>query len=240
MGKRLLNFKRFFATERWVGRLAATLAIACASPAFAAPLSVPVDIAVGPAGLWFSDAIGDEQLGHFGLKIRLEAVLSREFIKKHINQVPANYRQLALSMAEFRFRPSLFIPEELIISPKFLHTGMYGSTWRPLEVGLDLVSGAAPLSLEAGLDLTAAFIHSDSLGFSWIFMLRPGIDLQLEWEVPVSQEFHVSVGWQSALYIPQPLGGGVFELGGFDNRSIWHVGQLFILFHGFTAYQANL
>ena len=220
--------------------LFAFLLLALAAPAAAAPITVPVDIAVGPAGLWFSNDIGSEQLGHFGLKIRLEAVISRELIKQHINQVPANYRQMATSLAEFRFRPSIFIPEELIISPKFAHTGMYGSTWRPLEFGLDLVSGAAPLSLSAGVDLTAAYIHSDSLGFNWMFLLRPGIDLQLEWEVPLSKAFHVSLGWQSALYVPQPLGGGVFELGGFDNRSIWHVGQVFLLFHGYTTYQANL
>ncbi len=211
-----------------------------ALPAAAAPITVPVDIAVGPAGLWFSDDIGREQVGHLGLKIRLEAIISRELIKAHINQVPANYRQMALQMSEVRFRPSLFIPEELIISPKFAHTGMYGSTWRPLQLGLDLVSGPSPVSLSAGLDLTAAFIHSDSLGFSWMFLLRPGIDLQLEWEIAVAKEFHVSVGWQSVLYIPQPLGGGVFDLGGFNDRSIWHVGQVFLLFHGFTNYQANL
>ena len=127
-----------------------------------------------------------------------------------------------------------------MISPKWAHTGMYGATWRPLTLGLDLVSGRAPLSLSAGLDLTATFIHSDGLGFDWMFFLRPGIDLQLEWELPLADTFHVSLGWQSALYIPQPLGGGVFSLGGFNDRSIWHVGQVFLLFHGFTTYKANL
>jgi hypothetical protein len=228
-------FARLFA----LSMLVLALSGVHARSALAAPITVPVDIAVGPAGLWFTDDIGADQLGHFGLKVRLEAIISRELIKQHINQVPANYRKLALSMAEIRYRPSMFVPEELIISPKFGHTGMYGSTWRPLQLGLDLVSGAAPLSLSAGLDLTAAFIHSDSLGFSWMFLLRPGIDLQLEWEIPLAKAFHISVGWQSMLYVPQPLGGGVFDLGGFDNRSIWHVGQVFILFHGFTTYQAN-
>lgn len=216
------------------------LTSSAAIPAAAAPITVPVDIAVGPAGIWFSDDIGHDQLGHFGLKLRLEAIISRDLIKQHINQVPANYRKMALSMAEIRYRPSMFIPEELILSPKFAHTGMYGSTWRPLQLGLELVGGASPVSLSAGLDLTAAFIHSDSLGFSWMFFLRPGLDLQVEWEMAFSKAFHMSIGWQSALYVPQPLGGGVFALGGFDDRSIWHVGQLFILFHGFSTYQANL
>ncbi len=213
---------------------------ALALPAFAAPIDVPIDIAVGPAGLWFSNDIGHDQLGHFGLKLRLEGIISRDLIKQHINQVPANYRQLALRMAEIRYRPSLFIPEELIISPKFAHTGLYGSTWRPLELGLDLVAGPSPVTLSAGLDLTAALIHSDALGFSWMFFLRPGLDLQLEWEIAFSKAFHLSVGWQSAFYVPQPLGGGVFELGGFNDRAIWHVGQIFLLFHGFTTYQASL
>ncbi len=216
------------------------LAFGASVPAFAAPITVPVDIAAGPAGLWMTGDVGNDQLAHFGLKIRLEAIISRELIKQHINQVPANYRKLAMSMTEVRYRPSILVPEELIISPKFAHTGMYGVTWRPLQLGLNLVSGAAPLSLSAGLDLTTAFIHSDSLGFDWMVFLRPGIDLQLEWEVPFDKYFHVSIGWQSAVYVPQPLGGGVFDLGKFDNRSIWHVGQLFILFHGFTDYQANL
>jgi hypothetical protein len=220
--------------------LALSLLLAVASPALAAPIAVPVDVAVGPAALWLTGDIGHDQLAHAGIKIRLEAIISRELIKQHINQVPKQYQQLARSMAEVRYRPSLFVPEELIISPKFGHVGMYGATWRPLEIGIDLVAGTAPLVLSAGLDLTAAYIHADSLNFSWMFLLRPGIDLQLEWEIPVTPQFHVSVGWQSVLYVPQPLGGGVFEFSGFNDQSIWHVGQLFILFHGFTTYQANL
>lgn len=226
--------------QRLFACILAPLLSLLAVSAYAAPITVPVDIAVGPAGLWFSDDIGHDQIGHFGLKVRLEAIISRELIKAHINQVPANYRQMALSMAEIRYRPSMFIPEELIISPAFHHTGMYGATWRPLQLGIDLVRGTSPVTLSAGLDLTTAFIHSNSLGFDWMFLLRPGIDLQLEWELAVAKTFHVSLGWQSVIYVPQPLGGGVFELGGFNDRSIWHVGQVFLLFHGFTTYQANL
>lgn len=208
--------------------------------AHAAPIEVPVDIAVGPAGLWFSDDIGHDQIAHSALKIRLEGIISRQLIQQHINQVPQNYRNLAMSMSEIRYRPSLFIPEELIISPKWAHTGMYGATWRPLQLGLELVAGKSPVTLSAGLDLTYAFIHSDALGFSWMNFLRPGLDLQLEWEIAVAPVFSLSIGWQSALYLPQPLGGGIFELGGFNDRSIWHVGQLYLLFHGFSTYKANL
>lgn len=208
--------------------------------AHAAPIEVPIDVAVGPAGLWFTGDVGHDQLAHGGLKIRLEAIISHQLIQANINRVPEKYRKMALGLTEVRYRPSIFIPEELIISPKWSHTGMYGASWRPLQLELTLVSGRAPLGLSAGLDLSAAFIHSDNLGFDWMFFLRPGLDLQLEWEIPVASTLHVSVGWQSALYLPQPLGGGVFSLGGFDDRSIWHVGQVFILFHGFTTYKANL
>ena len=218
------------------------LVLLAPSSLLAAPpqtITVPVDIAAGPAALWFSDAIGSDQLGHFALKIRVEAILSHTLIHNNIQRVPAQYRNLAEGMAEVRYRPSLLIPEELIVSPKLFHTGMYGMTWRPLQLGLNLVAGAAPLGLSAGLDLTYAFIHSDSLGFAWMNFLRPGLDLQLEWEVPLADSLHLSVGWQSALYVPQPLGGGVFELGGFNQRSIWHVGQVFLLFHGFMDYKAS-
>ncbi|MBI5609675.1 MAG: hypothetical protein HY902_12455, partial [Deltaproteobacteria bacterium] len=161
-------------------------ALALAAPARA--LEVPVDIGVGPAAHWFTGPIGDDQLGHFGLKLSLAAVLDRALIQRNLDRVPPRYRKLAGSMDEVRYRPSLLIPDSLTISPKLWHTGMYGITWRPVALAMPLSRGASNLTLGAGVLLNYTFIHTDrtaELGFETMHFLRPGVDLTLRWEIPV-------------------------------------------------------
>ncbi|MGI5864587.1 MAG: hypothetical protein ACOX6T_21405 [Myxococcales bacterium] len=230
---------------------AATVALSLLSApsAFAATEKVPVDLGLGPAAYHFFGAIGEDQPVHFGLKISLEAVIDQQMIRRNQRKVPANYRKMARDMNEVRYSPSVFIPDALIISPKYKDTGIYGITWRPLGLGLPLLTGRVRLSVGAGLLLTYAFIHTDldndlpagapAPAVRDTHFVRPGLDLGAELEIALTKSFLISLGWSSGLYVPQTLGSFGMDLEKLD-ESIWHVGQAFLQLHFRFPYTVKL
>jgi hypothetical protein len=216
-----------------------------APPVRAEPITVPVDVGVGPAAYLISGPVGDDQPLHAGLKLSVQAIIDQATMRAHQDRVPARYRAQALRMREVRYSPSLFIPDALIISPKIRNTGLYGVTWRPLSIGLPLVdAGPVRCGLSAGLLLTYAFLHSDVLRTT--HFIRPGIDLGAELEVALAPSFLVSLGWSSGFYVPQGL--GTFGLGPFADeqsygalkQTMWHFGQAFLQLHFRFPYTADL
>jgi hypothetical protein len=204
----------------------------------AATVEIPVDIGIGPAAHFITGPIQDDQLVHTGLVISVQAIIDKAVIKKYKKRIPEKYRQLALSMDEVRFSPSIFIPDTLIISPGYANTGIYGVSWRPIGMGVPFVkSNNFRLGVNAGLRLTYLFIHSSSLASPTHF-LRPGIDLKGNCEIPFSKSFLVSIGWNSQVYIPQKVGGGIASVGTLD-ESIWHVGQAYLKFHYRFPYKVS-
>lgn len=215
------------------------LVVPCAS-AIAAPrktaVTVPVDVGVGPAALLITGPVFRDQPVHGALKISVAAVLDREFIRKNEKRIPAKYRKMAKGVHEVRISPSIFIPDELILSPPVRGTGLYGITFRPLSLGVPLLSGPVSFDVGAGLLLTYAFLHSDALPTT--HFLRPGIDLQAELELALSKSFLISVGWASGFYVPQKL-GTFFDVLPIQD-GIWHVGQGFLKFHFRFPYKVTL
>jgi hypothetical protein len=198
-------------------------------------VTVPLDVGVGPAAYFISGPVYRDQPLHTGVKISLEAVLDRDWLRRHRAVIPRRYRQQALQMDEVRISPSLLIPDALIISPKVRDTGLYGVTWRPLGLGLPLATGAFSLKLQAGLLLTYAYLTSDTLPDT--HFVRPGLDLGARMEVELTRSVLVSAGWSSGLYIPQELGG--FGVGKVD-RSMFHLGQAHLQLHVRFPYTTRL
>jgi hypothetical protein len=192
-------------------------------------ITAPVDIAVGPTALLFFGPVFDDQPIHTGLRINVEAVLDKEWLRKHQALIPRKQRGRVSKMGEIRYAPAVLglIPETLIISPKYKNTGMYGATWKPLGFGLGLTPSPVRLSLDAGLVLTYAYMYSDTLPNT--HFLRPGLQLTADLEFQLSESFLVSLGWSSAAYIPQRV--GTFTETKPLNGSIFHVGQAFLLLH---------
>jgi len=218
-----------------------------ALPARAEPITVPVDVGVGPAAYVINGPVFDDQPVHTGLKISVQAIIDQATIQAHQDRIPPSYREQALRMREVRFSPSIFIPDALIISPKLRNTGIYGVTWRPLSIGLPLVdTDSVRLSLGAGLLLTYAFLYSDLPEIPTTHFIRPGIDLGAELEIAITPALLVSLGWSSGFYIPQGL--GTFGLGPFGDthdwdglrQTLWHFGQGFVKLHFRFPYSANL
>jgi hypothetical protein len=207
-------------------------------PALAAAqrVTVPVDVGVGPAAFLFFGPVFEDQPIHTGLKISVDAVLDREWLKKNQRLIPKRYRKQAQSLDEIRISPSILIPDTLIISPKVRDTGMYGATWKPLSLGLPLSSSPVRLSVGAGLLLTYAYLYSDTLADT--HFLRPGAELGVDLELQFSKSFLVSVGWESALYVPQELGG--LGLPDHLRDGIFHVGQAYLQLHFRFPYTTRL
>ncbi|MFP2912777.1 hypothetical protein ACLESD_48780 [Pyxidicoccus sp. 3LFB2] len=202
----------------------------------ARPVTVPVDVGVGPTALLFFGPVFEDQPIHTGLKISVDAVLDREWLKKNQRLIPKRYRKQAQRVDEIRISPSILIPDTLIISPKVRNTGMYGVTWKPLGLGLPLSSSPVRLSVGGGLLLTYAYLHSDTLADT--HFLRPGAELGVDLELQFSKRFLVSVGWESALYVPQELGGlGLPER---LRDGIFHVGQAYLQLHFRFPYTTRL
>ncbi|MFY1826347.1 hypothetical protein ACN47A_10580 [Myxococcus fulvus] len=208
------------------------------SPVVAAArnVTVPVDVGVGPAAFLFFGPVFDDQPIHTGLKLSVEAVLDKDWLKKNQRAIPSRYRKYAKSVDEVRISPSIFIPDSLILSPKVRDTGMYGITWKPLGLGLPLTSGPVRLAVGGGLLLTYAYLHSDTLADT--HFVRPGAELGVDLELQLSKSFLISLGWESALYVPQELGGlGLPER---VRDGIFHVGQAYLQFHVRFPYSTRL
>jgi hypothetical protein len=203
-------------------------------------VTAPVDVGIGPAAFLFFGPVFEDQPIHTGLKISVEAVLDQEWLRKNQRLIPRKYRDQVLKSEELRFSPLILtlIPDSLIISPKYRNTGMYGATWRPFGVGMPLSSSPVRFSLDAGLILTYAYLYSDLETLPATHFLRPGLQLGADLEFQLSKRFLISVGWDSALYVPQRLGtlGELQPL----RESIFHVGQAYVQLHFRFPYTTTL
>lgn len=200
--------------------------------------TVPVDIGVGPAFHFMTGPIQDDQAPHYGLKISLEAILDKETIEANKGRIPKQYRKLASGVEEARVTPYIIIPDTLYISPKVENVGMYGIGWRPLALGIPLIRKPR-LAVGLGLDVTYIYIDGQDAGLGTTHFLRPGLDLQADLEIPFSESFLISLGWQSTFYPPQELGGDIFAWGELED-SIWHIGQAYLMLHFRFPYEASL
>lgn len=185
-----------------------------------------------------------------GIEISLAAIIDKELIQEHSDQIPPGLRNAARGINEVRYRPWFvaLVPERLIISPQIsglAKTGMYGAIWRPFGLGVSLIDKPVNVSVNANVDVAYIFIHSAVLGGgtaannSITHFLRPGVNLSLVAELPLSESFLVSTGWSSDLFVPQPYGRPPWEFSPFAD-SLWHLGGPFVMLHFRIPYTVNL
>lgn len=213
--------------------------LGAASSAYAAPVDVPVDVGIGPAAFVFAPGpVYDDQPVHYGLKLSIQAIIDQQLLRKERNRIPPQYRDMVLRQKEIRLTPFplTLVPEDFFISPKINHTGIYGLTFKPLAIGAAVGGGGIRLGLDLGVVLTAAYLYSDVLPNT--FFARPGLSGQLELELMPTDTFGISLGWESAVYIPQKL-GSFTDYQPFD-QTIWHIGNGFLKFHFRFPFAANL
>jgi hypothetical protein len=214
--------------------LAATTIAVSTGAAAATPVTIPVDVGVGPAAYFITGRIMDDQPVHLGLKISVQAIIDQATLQQNQSRIPPRLRARVLRMKEVRISPSIFIPDALIISPAARNTGIYGVTWRPIGLNVPLAEGeTVRLRLQAGLLVTYAFLHSKLAELPTTHFLRPGVDLGAELEIFPSPIFGVSIGWSSGLYLPQVLGRFAVQPRSADGprARLWHFGQAFLKIH---------
>ena len=211
---------------------------ALGSTAEAAKVTVPVDIGLGPAVHMITGPVQEDQSLHTGIKLSVQAIIDKKTIKKNKKKIPKRYRSYAKTVNEVRFSPSLFIPDTLIISPKgTASTGIMGIAWQPVGVGVPLLDAGIKARLGLGLQLTYAYLYSDTLPDT--HFLRPGLAPGAEVEIPFTKRFLISGGWSSMVTVPQALGGSIAELGATE-ESIWHIGQGFVKLHYRFPYSVRM
>lgn len=211
-----------------------TLFLAVATPSQAAERpEVLLDVGVGPSANLFFGPVFNDQPVHWGLKLSLEAIANQAAIQRNLRRVPKQYRSRASKMKEVRLKPLWFLPDTLFISPPVNGTGMYGVNFAPIGFGV-AAGETARVSLGANLAVTYAYLFSNRIPTT--HFLRPGISVDLEFELAPVKSFAISTGWQSTFYIPQQLGS--FGVGPID-QSIFHVGQAFLKLHFRTPYKGK-
>lgn len=206
-------------------------------------VTIPLNLGIGPAVNYIPQIISDDQLFHYSLKLDIYAILDREFLQSHKSRIPKRYRGFIEGRDELRIS-YLFIPESLIISPAFKHTGIYGINFRPISLGFPLVrSGNLRSNLGAGLNVTYMFIHSDSIfgEDGSMNFLRPGLNLQFDSGVKITRKFLISCGVDTYFYIPQEVrdGSKILQTGEIK-RALWFVAQLYLIFNFRVPYKTRI
>ncbi len=222
-------------------------------PAYADKETVPVEATVGPAAHIFFGNIQKDTPYHYGLKLDLEAIISKQMIMKYKGKIPKKYRKYAGKVDSVSFRPAPYIPETLIISP-LETTQVYGMIWKFLGLGTGFGPEMLRVNLGVTLNFAAMYIHSnrdlsgdlskqnsaslsnnamENITENTTYFVRPGLGAEASITFMPTKSFGLSAGWKSHLFIPQRLNGGIFDTGGFSgaDNNLWHIGQGFVTLH---------
>ena len=210
---------------------------------------IPVQVGVGPSGSLFAgptfseDSVGwggrlaEDRVLHTGLRLSLTAVIQAELVRRHPGLVPRQYRQQVINSGEVRYAPGIvaLIPDTIYISPPIpgvdgWDSQAYGATWSLMALGLPFITNPFRVSARGALIASAIYINSETVGGHYFF-LRPGAELKLEVEIPLTNELLVSFGWASMFHVPQSLDESFVSPAGFDENSLWHIGQFFFQGH---------
>lgn len=205
--------------------------------------NVPVQVGLGPAGNMFAGPTFDEEIGwggrlyedqpiHTGLRLNITAVIDADLVRAHPRLVPRQYRGQFRGGGEVRYRPGILalIPSSFYLSPPIQDASAWGATWSVIGIGLPLMREPIRPSVSGALIGSLMYIDSESVTAPYFFA-RPGVELQFDIEVPLADDFLISVGWASKVYAPQSLDDGLLSFGGFDDDSLWHVGQFYLKGH---------
>ncbi len=227
------------------------LAALAASPAAAKEVTAKVDVGLGPAAYLIGEfgdegyggAVYDDQAVHTGLRLSIAAVLDEEFAKRHPRLIPKKYRKHFSDGREILFAPGplALIPKWLMISPRRERSGLYGATWQLFGAGVGIGNHPVRFGLGGGVIVTYAFLHSTAFRSPTHF-LRPGLNLNAELRFTLSSDrrWLASVGWDSQIYVPQAVGGGIFRLPKQGEDRILHMGIAYVKLHMRFPYATEL
>ena len=205
---------------------------------------VPVQVGVGPTGNMMGGPTFDDEIGwggglfsdqplHTGLRISATAVIDDELVRDHPRLVPRQYRGRVQQAGEVRYSPAVLalIPSSLYLSPPIADSSAWGATWSLLGLGLPFITEPFRASLSGSVIATLMYVDSESVSAPYFFA-RPGVELNLDIEFPLDDNFLISLGWASKVYLPpQPLDGTAIDIGSYGQDTLWHIGQFYIQAH---------
>ena len=171
-------------------------------------VTLPIDVGFGPATQMITGPIQDDQQLHYGLKISLAAIIDKKTIRRFRHKIPRKYRSLAKGVNEVRLRPGplVLVPDTIFISPKVNQVAMWGANWRLMGVGIPLIRKPR-LAISTGLNFTYAYLSPLTEASDPTHLVRPGLDVKADFEIPITKAFLIGIGWTSFFYPPQEIGG---------------------------------
>ncbi len=237
-----------------LGQMVVGLFVLCTVSQRSLAVEIPVNIGVGPFAFYVPEHLEeDDPKPFYGLKLHIKAIIDKKLIERNKGKIPDQYRKAVEKVDEIRVG-YLLIPETIMLGTRTKDSGpeFFGATWRPIGLGVPVKMGPATLSLDTGLLITYAFINTGSYKIpnqsnedieknprteityrdQTTHFLRPGMDLKLDLEVKFSDSFLTSLGWSSAYYIPQKIGGGIGSIGADQlEKSLWRIHQAYLMVH---------
>ena len=223
-------------------------------------VEIPINIGLGPAYYLIPEQLEGQQNKHTGLSLHIKAIIDKASIEKHKGKIPKKYHDAVSKVDEVRVG-FILVPDSIIISPRKEEHGLelYGATWRPIGLGIPLKMGNAKLSFGTGLIFSYLFVNLGDYKIvdpekklegnnedSKVYLdqvthfVRPGIDLRLSLEIKFSPSFITSLAWTSAYYVPQKIGGGVFDISKTKSQNLWRIHHGAFLLNFRFPYDAKL
>ena len=206
------------------------------------PISIPIEIGVGPAGFNFSGMMNEDQLFYSGVSLSGEAIISNKMLRKNKHMIPKQYRKMALAQEELRIS-KIWIPESILLSSGSTGPSAFGASFRPVSLSVVRAKKNKGLNVDLGARLTYAYINSEDTTIDNMHFLRVGLDGKAELRVPMGNKNSLGIGWASHAYIPPELivSLGENNLDNLDMNNVhWHVGQVFVKYYYRFPYKVNL
>ncbi len=208
------------------------LAALFAAPAHAVPIEIDANVGIGPQWLSANGALGDAGPGFLAFPLDLYGIVDAGDLVKIRKHTPKKYKAM-VPKSEIRVSPSIFIPEQLIISPEIGGgPAMYGASWTPLTLTHDFVDRSkVNVYVAAGPTLTVAVLPDDGIGQDPTVFARPGLKGKFEAEFDLPGPLVFSLGYEGRAYLPQGLDDGGFETVMPSRDTLWALGGAFVQVH---------
>ena len=208
------------------------LAALLSAPAHAVPIEIDADVGIGPQWLSANGALGDAGPGFLAFPLDIYGIVDPGDLQKIRRHTPRKYRSM-VPKSEIRVSPSIFIPDQLIVSPQIGGgPAMYGASWTPLTLTHDLVHRShVNLQIAVGPTLTVAVLPDDGIGEDPTVFARPGLKGKIEAEFELPGPLVLSLGYDGRVYLPQGLDDGGFETIMPGRDTLWALGGAFVQLH---------
>ena len=201
--------------------------VGASAQASAGEASAALDVAFGPQVIVPYGVPEGFRSTHPGLAFSARVIVDPKSFRDEIETLSWPWSMLATKAKVVRWNPIPWLPDSVVFSPGFGAGSAVGMSWRVFSTHLTLAENPR-ISLSGGARLTWMSFFGGGQMATHFF--RPGLDLGIDFELPVSDRWFLALGYASRVYIPQGWGETPLSLGDPGER-LWHMGQFYLQAH---------